>query len=544
MLEVQGLSVSYGPVKAVRDVSFTLGRGEILALVGPNGAGKSTTLMTIAGEKRAAMRRGRVRVEGSIRLQGKELIGLHPDQIVRAGLALVPEQRRIFGPLTVEDNIRVASAVRRDKAAVRAETAAVFDLFPALARARHRRAGLLSGGQQQQLAIARSLLTGAEVLLLDEPSLGLAPIVVEELMALIASLADGERSVLLVEQSALQALDISSRAMLLRNGSLSEIDNAQDGQQMLAAYFGIDASSVLRLQIGSDMHVQYLIDAVTVGGLYALLAVGLAMTFGVARLVNLAQGELIMVSAFTIYLISPDLWYVAIPAAVVVSVLFALLMSWMPFSFLRGADETTLLVASFGVSLAMQGLAVAIFGSRPKGTGFGSGVSASIEVLGLSVSLLDLITFVVVIVMLVLLTAFLRWTAAGVWVRAAADDYVMAQLLGVRAHRVVRAAFVISGVIAALTGILLTARNGTVFPEMGVQPLLLGLVAVVLGGLRSLPGAAAGGFILGGLTVALTVLLPPAIAVYRDAILFVIVILVLLVRPGGIFVKSSALERV
>lgn len=292
------------------------------------------------------------------------------------------------------------------------------------------------------------------------------------------------------------------------------------------------------------MHVQYLIDAVTVGGLYALLAVGLAMTFGVARLVNLAQGELIMVSAFTIYLISPDLWYVAIPAAVVVSVLFALLMSWMPFSFLRGADETTLLVASFGVSLAMQGLAVAIFGSRPKGTGFGSGVSASIEVLGLSVSLLDLITFVVVIVMLVLLTAFLRWTAAGVWVRAAADDYVMAQLLGVRAHRVVRAAFVISGVIAALTGILLTARNGTVFPEMGVQPLLLGLVAVVLGGLRSLPGAAAGGFILGGLTVALTVLLPPAIAVYRDAILFVIVILVLLVRPGGIFVKSSALERV
>lgn len=241
MLEVQGLSVSYGPVKAVRDVSFTLGRGEILALVGPNGAGKSTTLMTIAGEKRAAMRRGRVRVEGSIRLQGKELIGLHPDQIVRAGLALVPEQRRIFGPLTVEDNIRVASAVRRDKAAVRAETAAVFDLFPALARARHRRAGLLSGGQQQQLAIARSLLTGAEVLLLDEPSLGLAPIVVEELMALIASLADGERSVLLVEQSALQALDISSRAMLLRNGSLSEIDNAQDGQQMLAAYFGIDA---------------------------------------------------------------------------------------------------------------------------------------------------------------------------------------------------------------------------------------------------------------------------------------------------------------
>jgi len=292
------------------------------------------------------------------------------------------------------------------------------------------------------------------------------------------------------------------------------------------------------------MGVQYIIDALTVGGLYALLAVGLAMTFGVARLINLAQGELIMVSAYTIYLFAPELWYLAIPAAVCVSVLFALLMSWMPFSFLRGADETTLLVASFGVSLALQGVAVAIFGSRPKGTGFGSDVSASVEILGLSVSLLALITFGVVLLMLLLLTFFLRNTAAGVWIRASAEDYVMAQMLGVRAQRVVTMSFVISGVIAVLTGILLTARSGSVMPEMGVQPLLLGLVAVVLGGLRSLPGAAAGGFLLGGLTVALTVLLPPGIAVYRDAILFTIVILVLLVRPGGIFVRSSSLERV
>lgn len=292
------------------------------------------------------------------------------------------------------------------------------------------------------------------------------------------------------------------------------------------------------------MPIQYFVDAVTVGGLYALLAVGLAMTFGVARLVNLAQGELIMVAAYTIYLFSPDLWYLSIPMAVIVSVLFALLMSWLPFSFLRGADETTLLVASFGVSLALQGMAVAIFGSRPKGTGFGGGVSASVELFGLTVSLLDLITFAVVLLMLLLLTVFLRRTAAGVWIRASAEDFVMAQLLGVRAQRVVTVSFVISGVIAALTGILLTARSGTVLPEMGVQPLLLGLVAVVLGGLRSLPGAAAGGFLLGGLTVALTVLLPSGIAVYRDAILFAIVILVLLVRPGGLFVRSSALERV
>lgn len=240
MLEVRDLSVSYGPVNAVRDVSFTLGAGEILALVGPNGAGKSTTLMTIAGEKRGAIKRGKVRVQGSILLNGTEILGQRPDQIVRGGLALVPEQRRIFGSLTVADNLLVAGAVRRDRAAVRQETASIYERFPALASARDRRAGLLSGGQQQQLAIGRSLLTGAKVLLLDEPSLGLAPIVVEELMGLISSLADDERSVLLVEQSALQALDISSRAMLLRNGEISDIDNTHNGQQMLAAYFGID----------------------------------------------------------------------------------------------------------------------------------------------------------------------------------------------------------------------------------------------------------------------------------------------------------------
>lgn len=289
---------------------------------------------------------------------------------------------------------------------------------------------------------------------------------------------------------------------------------------------------------------EYLVDAVTVGGVYALLAVGLAMTFGVARLVNLAQGELIMIAAFTIFLFSPEHWYIAIPVSVLVAIAFSALMSWMPFSFLRGGNETTLLVASFGVSLAFQGIATAIFGTRPKGTGFGNGVSTTVDVLGMTVSILDVVTLVTVAVLLLALTGFLRFTAAGVWIRASAEDFAMAQLLGVRAGRVVLGSFLISGAIAALTGVLLVARSGSVNPEMGVQPLLLGLVAVVLGGLRSLPGAAGGGFLLGALTVALTVLLPQDISVFRDAILFAIVILVLLIKPGGVFVRSGITERV
>lgn len=253
MLEVEDLSVSYGSVHAVRGVSFTLNAGEIVALVGPNGAGKSTTLMTIAGEKYGAVRRGNVRVSGRVCLNGKEILSTRPDEIVRAGVAVVPEQRRIFGGLTVAENLRVASAVRRDQSDVRIELKQVFDRFPILGTFKDRRAGLLSGGQQQQLAIARSLLTGARVLLLDEPTLGLAPIVVDELMALIASIPGEERCVLLVEQSAVQALAISTRAMLFRHGETSEIDNEHDGQQLIAAYFGIDAIVDEKAGSGNDL---------------------------------------------------------------------------------------------------------------------------------------------------------------------------------------------------------------------------------------------------------------------------------------------------
>ncbi|MEA2385718.1 MAG: branched-chain amino acid transport system ATP-binding protein [Solirubrobacteraceae bacterium] len=241
MLSVEGLTVSYGPVKAVRGVSFEVSAGEILTIVGPNGAGKSSTLMTIAGEKRRAAQRGHVTIGGSAKLEGDELLGLAGDSIVRRGLCVVPEGRRIFASLTVEENLVVARAARRDRSAAEADARGLLERFPALGSSLRRPAGHLSGGQQQQLAIARALLAKPRVLLLDEPSLGLAPIVVEEVLDLIRQLRDEGLAILLLEQNALEAMAIADRALLLRNGRIEEIDSGHDGQRMLAAYFGIDA---------------------------------------------------------------------------------------------------------------------------------------------------------------------------------------------------------------------------------------------------------------------------------------------------------------
>jgi branched-chain amino acid transport system ATP-binding protein len=244
VLEVENLTVSYGPVAAVRGISFGVAAGEILTIVGPNGAGKSSTLMTIAGEKRRLARRGGVTLGGSARLEGTELLGLAPDSIVRLGACVVPEGRRIFTVLTVEENLIVARAARRDRRQAERDTAAVLERFPALARSLHRPAGHLSGGQQQQLAIARALLAKPRLLLLDEPSLGLAPLIVEEVFRLVRELRDDGLAILLLEQNALSAMEIADRALLLRNGRIEAIDHGRDGQRMLAAYFGIDALPV------------------------------------------------------------------------------------------------------------------------------------------------------------------------------------------------------------------------------------------------------------------------------------------------------------
>jgi branched-chain amino acid transport system ATP-binding protein len=233
MLEVRGLEVRYGTVPAIRGVDLDVRRGEIVGLIGPNGAGKSTTLHAIVGVVRAS--------KGEIRVAGTQVQGQPPERIVRLGVGLVPEGRRIFAELTVEENLRLGLCGRRSKAGSREALEGVHELFPILREARRRHAGTLSGGQQQQLAIGRALVAEPDVLLLDEPSLGLAPTVVDAVFDALRAIRERGLTILLVEQRAQRTVAFADRTYVLSNGevrmTLGPAD-ASDTDRMIAAYFG------------------------------------------------------------------------------------------------------------------------------------------------------------------------------------------------------------------------------------------------------------------------------------------------------------------
>lgn len=211
MLRVEDLVVRYGDIRAVKGVSFQVERGEILALVGANGAGKTTTLRALSGM---------LPYEGSVMLEGRALHGLSPDGILRLGLSHVPEGRGIFGGLTVMENLQLGAWIRRDKAVRARDLGMVMDIFPRLRERATQLAGTLSGGEQQMLAVGRALMSEAKILILDEPSMGLAPKLVQEIFSVIRQLNEKGTTILLVEQNANMALRLAHRACLLETGNL------------------------------------------------------------------------------------------------------------------------------------------------------------------------------------------------------------------------------------------------------------------------------------------------------------------------------------
>ena len=234
---MSGLSARYGPVPALRDVSLEVRAGELVALIGANGAGKSTLLRAIAGLVAPAA--------GRVTLDGRDVTGQAPEAMIRAGVALVPERRRVFAPLTVLDNLELGGYAlprgRDFRSRLEAGVEEAYRLFPVLRRRRDQLAGTLSGGEQQMLAIGRALMTRPRLLLCDEPSLGLAPLVVAEIMRLLSTLREAGTTILLVEQNARMALRFADRAYVLEVGSVVLSGAATDlleDDQLKAAYLG------------------------------------------------------------------------------------------------------------------------------------------------------------------------------------------------------------------------------------------------------------------------------------------------------------------
>ena len=235
ILELRDVHTYYGSIQALKGISLDVREGEIVTLLGANGAGKTTTLRSINGLNRPR--------QGSIRFQGRDITGTAPHEIVKRGIAQSPEGRRLFPRMSVIENLEMGAFQRKDRSGIREDMDRVFDLFPRLQERRNQKAGTMSGGEQQMCAIGRALMARPKLLLLDEPSLGLAPIFVERIFEIVSTINEQGTSILLVEQNALMALDTAKRGYVMETGTIVLSDDAKslrENEQVKRTYLGVD----------------------------------------------------------------------------------------------------------------------------------------------------------------------------------------------------------------------------------------------------------------------------------------------------------------
>lgn len=287
--------------------------------------------------------------------------------------------------------------------------------------------------------------------------------------------------------------------------------------------------------------IQQLINALSLGSTYALLALGLAMVFSILGLINFAHGELVTIAGYTMYLLGSVgvPFTVQIPCALAASTVAAVLMERIAFRPLRGASFVTLIFTSFGISIVIQNLLVALISPRQRGVAFPNAFNSSFHLGTFTVSALQVMTTLACLLALALLTLFLRRTNQGLGMLAASQDFQVTRLMGISPDRVIALAFAVSGFLAAVAAIFLTARRGTVDPFMGFNPVLKAFVASVIGGLGSLSGAVVGGFALAAIEVFLDATLPQAALPFRDAFSLLIVVFILYARPEGILRRRA-----
>jgi branched-chain amino acid transport system permease protein len=283
--------------------------------------------------------------------------------------------------------------------------------------------------------------------------------------------------------------------------------------------------------------IQQCVNALSLGGTYALLALGLAVVFSVLGMINFAHGEILTISGYTVFfcmaLAVPGIFI--IPLALVIAMIAAALMERIAFRPLRGASPTTLLITSFAVSGILQMLFQNLISARPRPVPIPSALTGAFTVGPFHIGVIQSLSIFATFTMVGLLTLFLKRTMLGIAIRAAAVDFPTTRLMGLRANRVILAAFAISGLLAGVSGLLWIAQRGSVDPLMGFLPVLKAFIAAILGGIGNLTGAVIGGFFLGAIEIGLQAVLPESVQPFRDAIALSLVVLVLLYRPQGLF---------
>ncbi|TRW46575.1 branched-chain amino acid ABC transporter permease [Georgenia yuyongxinii] len=291
------------------------------------------------------------------------------------------------------------------------------------------------------------------------------------------------------------------------------------------------------------MIIQGLIDAISTGALYGLAALGIGLVFGVMRLANFAHGEIITIAAYTLVLT----WHwgavISLALAIAASVLLALVLEFAVFRRMRRADASTLLIASFGLSFLLQRVYEIVFGNNVRTAAVAPGLARSVEIGGVRVQMLSLVTIVVAGLLLLVLHQFLNRSSLGLQVQAASTDFATARLLGVRANKVIALTFGISGALAAAVAFALVVQTGAVSPTFGVNITVLALIGAVIGGIDKLGSAVVGGFVVGFVSSILTSYLPGDVVNFRNAFVFAVVMVILILKPSGLLVRGPVLER-
>jgi branched-chain amino acid transport system permease protein len=292
---------------------------------------------------------------------------------------------------------------------------------------------------------------------------------------------------------------------------------------------------------------EFILNTVSLGSLYALLALGLVFVYGILKLVNFAYGEYLMVAGYVMFALGTYAsipWYVTMLIAILAAALTSYLTELVAFRPVRTKSLDAMLITSFAVSVLLQNAALLFVSPRARAVQFPAAFSRSIAILGVTTPLRNVLTIITALVVLTAMTLLMKYTVLGIAMRAAADKFTATRLMGVPANLVISVAFIISGFLAGVVSIFWIGRSASVDPLIGFTPLLIALISIVIGGMHSLVGAVVGGFVYGLVFNVLSIMLPASLISYRDAFMFAIVILFLLLRPEGLIKGGYTEERV
>ena len=513
LLKVADLQAWYGESHILHGVGFEIGRGELVTLLGRNGAGKTTTLKSVMGivDKRT----------GSVTFEGRQTVGHPSDQIARLGLAYCPEERGIFSSLTVEENLLLPPVVKPGGMSL----AEIYKLFPNLQERRRSQGTKLSGGEQQMLAIGRILRTGATLLLLDEPTEGLAPVIVQRIGEIIRQLKGRGFTILLVEQNFHFAATVADRHYVMEDGRVVDMIASADVEQSIGKLQDLSGGvSMAQVALG-------LVN----GAFYAMLSLGLAVIFGMLNVINFTHGAQFMMGAFAAWLLlgifDVPFWASLVLAPLIVG-LFGVIIERLLLKRIYHLDHLYGFLLTFGMALIIEGLFQWKWGSS--GAPYPAPITG-----GTDLGFMIMPTYRLFVVVAALVICLATWygierTRLGAYLRAATENPTLVRAFGINVPRLITLTYGLGVALAALAGVL-AAPIQQVSALMGTNLVLVVFAVVVIGGMGSIMGSIVTGFGLGLIEGLTKVYYPPA----SNTVIFVVMALVLLVKPAGLFGQTK-----